>query len=409
MRELRTRMQTLVFGLAALFAALILALANGFAYWQAVRTVQANLDSTSRLFNERGYDRELDILSSLPVCTVLLNHAGEITGVLARDPDMDEEDLIEAVEYSMHPEPDFLYTSRYVSRRQGSMITIVDTAEVAEHLQEILWGSLLLGAVLLVLLWFGTRWLILVMTRPIEENLEMQKRFVADASHELKTPLSVIMASAEAMEQDPQPRWLQAIITESEQMNHLITSLLDLSRSDGLKDKQPVNLSETVEQAALPFESLLYDRHLSLALDLEPGLTVAGAPEDLMRLTGILIDNASRHADPGTAVSVLLKREKDRILLRVTDTGEAIPAGEEERIFDRFYRADASRTRAEGRYGLGLAIAKNITTGHHADIRAWSHGGQTTFQVRVERKTEIPSVADRNRVNAGMQPVWREI
>ena len=409
MRELRTRMQTLVFGLAALFAALILALANGFAYWQAVQTVQANLDSTSRLFNERGYDRELDILSSLPVCTVLLNHAGEITGVLARDPDMDEEDLIEAVEYSMHPEPDFLYTSRYVSRRQGSMITIVDTAEVAEHLQEILWGSLLLGAVLLVLLWFGTRWLILVMTRPIEENLEMQKRFVADASHELKTPLSVIMASAEAMEQDPQPRWLQAIITESEQMNHLITSLLDLSRSDGLKDKQPVNLSETVEQAALPFESLLYDRHLSLALDLEPGLTVAGAPEDLMRLTGILIDNASRHADPGTAVSVLLKREKDRILLRVTDTGEAIPAGEEERIFDRFYRADASRTRAEGRYGLGLAIAKNITTGHHADIRAWSHGGQTTFQVRVERKTEIPSVADRNRVNAGMQPVWREI
>lgn len=306
MRELRTRMQTLVFGLAALFAALILALANGFAYWQAVQTVQANLDSTSRLFNERGYDRELDILSSLPVCTVLLNHAGEITGVLARDPDMDEEDLIEAVEYSMHPEPDFLYTSRYVSRRQGSMITIVDTAEVADHLQEILWGSLLLGAVLLVLLWFGTRWLILVMTRPIEENLEMQKRFVADASHELKTPLSVIMASAEAMEQDPQPRWLQAIITESEQMNHLITSLLDLSRSDGLKDKQPVNLSETVEQAALPFESLLYDRHLSLALDLEPGLTVAGAPEDLMRLTGILIDNASRHADPGTAVSLSL-------------------------------------------------------------------------------------------------------
>ena len=180
MRELRTRMQTLVFGLAALFAALILALANGFAYWQAAQTVQENLDSTSRLFNERGYDRELDILSSLPVCTVLLNHAGEITGVLARDPDMDEEDLIAAVEYSMHPEPDFLYTSRYVSRRQGSMITIVDTAEVAEHLQEILWGSLLLGAVLLVLLWFGTRWLILVMTRPIEENLEMQKRFVAD-------------------------------------------------------------------------------------------------------------------------------------------------------------------------------------------------------------------------------------
>lgn len=388
MRELRTRMQTLVFGLAALFAALILALANGFAYWQAVQTVQENLDSTSRLFNERGYDRELDILSSLPVCTILLNHAGEITGVLARDPDMDEEDLIEAVEYSMHPEPDFLYTSRYVSRRQGSMITIVDTAEVAEHLQEILWGSLLLGAVLLVLLWFGTRWLILVMTRPIEENLEMQKRFVADASHELKTPLSVIMASAEAMEQDPQPRWLQAIITESEQMNHLITSLLDLSRSNGLKDKQPVNLSETVEQAALPFESLLYDRHLSLALDLEPGLTVAGAPEDLMRLTGILIDNASRHADPGTAVSVSLKREKDRILLRVTDTGEAIPAGEEERIFDRFYRADASRTRAEGRYGLGLAIAKNITTGHHADIRAWSHGGQTTFQVRFEPLSE---------------------
>ncbi len=323
MRELRTRMQTLVFGLAALFAALILALANGFAYWQAAQTVQENLDSTSRLFNERGYDRELDILSSLPVCTVLLNHAGEITGVLARDPDMDEEDLIAAVEYSMHPEPDFLYTSRYVSRRQGSMITIVDTAEVAEHLQEILWGSLLLGAVLLVLLWFGTRWLILVMTRPIEENLEMQKRFVADASHELKTPLSVIMASAEAMEQDPQPRWLQAIITESEQMNHLITSLLDLSRSNGLKDKQPVNLSETVEQAALPFESLLYDRHLSLALDLEPGLTVAGAPEDLIRLTGILIDNASRHADPGTAVSVSLKREKDRILLRVTDTGDS--------------------------------------------------------------------------------------
>lgn len=107
MHELRTRMQTLVFGLAALFAVLILALANGFAYWQAAQTVQENLNGASRLFDERGYDREFDILSSLPVCTVLLDHSGEVTAVIARDPDMDEEDLVRAVSSALHPASDF--------------------------------------------------------------------------------------------------------------------------------------------------------------------------------------------------------------------------------------------------------------------------------------------------------------
>lgn len=400
MRELRTRMQTLVFGLAALFAALILALANGFAYWQAAQTVQENLNGASRLFDERGYDREFDILSSLPVCTVLLEHSGEVTAVIARDPDMDEEDLVRAVSSALHPASDFLYTANYVSRREGNAITIVETGEIARQLRTVLLGSLALGTGLLFLLWFGTKRLIQVMTDPIAESIEKQKQFVADASHELKTPLSVILASAEAMEQDPQPRWLRAIVTESEQMNRLITSLLDLSRSERLKDKALVNLTETVEQAALPFESLLYERHLGLVLDLEPGLEIMGVREDLARLTAILLDNASCHADPDTDVTVTLKQAKDRIMLEVTDVGEAIPAGEEKRIFDRFYRADDSRNRNQGRYGLGLAIAKNITEGHGADIQASSRSGTTTFRVWFEalsEKQKIRSGRNRNR------------
>lgn len=381
MHDLRRKLQRLIFGLSALFVILILALANGFALWQASQTVQYSLNSVSRLYDERGHDSEVDVLSQLPVCTVLLNRDGTVSAVLARDAMMDEDELMEAVRNGLNDEDPFPYTARYQSRREGSVVTIVDTGSVSEHLREVLAASLMTGALLLLFLWFATKWLVQQMTRPIEENIERQIQFTADASHELKTPLAVIMASAEAMEQDPQEKWLRAIITESEQMSRLITDLLDLSRSEAADVMEAVDLSETVEQAALPFESLLYEKDLGLRHSLDPGIFVTGFAPDLTRLTGILVDNASRHADRNTDIEVSLQTRKDQVILTVTDTGEAIPAGEEEKIFARFYRADVSRHRAQGRYGLGLAIAKNIVERHHGTIRAWSQDGKTVFEV----------------------------
>lgn len=383
MRELRTRLQRLIFGLSALFVILILALANGFALWQASQTVQYSLDSTSRLYDTRGHDNEVDILSQLPVCTVLLNRDGTVSAVLARDAMMDEDDLLEAVRSGLDSGQGFLYTARYQSRREGNVVTIVDTSQIARHLREVLGASAAAAILILAALWFGVRRLVQVMTQPIEDNMERQVRFIADASHELKTPLAVIQASAEAMEQDPQDKWLQAILTESGQMNRLITGLLDLSRSELEPEPADVDLSHAIEHAALPFESLLYERGLGLKLELEPDLHIAGSEPDLERLAGILIDNASRHADPGTDVTVRLTSRKGRILLSVEDIGDPIGAGEEEKIFARFYRADAARNRAEGRYGLGLAIAKNIVARHQGTICAWSRDGKTVFEASL--------------------------
>jgi signal transduction histidine kinase len=279
-----------------------------------------------------------------------------------------------------------LYLVNYAySWESQYIVTVADLSHVSQSLRGLLALSILSGCVLEGLAWLLSRRLALYMSAPVKETLERQKQFVSDASHELKTPLAVILASAEAMEADPQSKWLQNIISESKRMNRLVNGLLDLSRSEVQTEPEELDLSKSLELSVLPYEGLLFENHLSLDLRVQPDIWVRADQQDIEQLVSILLDNAMKHSDPNQSVDVTLHEDGSEAVLEVTDTGDSIPTGEEEKIFERFYRADAARRRDENRYGLGLAIAKNIIHRLKGSISASSQGGKTTFVVRLKK------------------------
>ena len=208
---------------------------------------------------------------------------------------------------------------------------------------------------------------------------------MADASHELKTPIAVIMANAEALEKEPEEnKWLNNIKSEADRMNELVTSLLDLARLEEGKDKevqQEENLSKIVEMSVLTFESLMYENKIKLQYDIQKDIKAKCNSSQMKQLVAILIDNAIKHSEADGEINIVLKKQKNDVLMTVSNKGKEIPKEIQEKIFERFYRADESRNRDTNRYGLGLAIAKNMVENHNGKISVESEKGITTFKV----------------------------
>lgn len=228
--------------------------------------------------------------------------------------------------------------------------------------------------------------------RPVEAAWEQQRQFVADASHELKTPLTVILANASIMARHSaetvasQNQWLDGIAQEGGRMKKLIDDLLFLAKSDAARAPvvlSRVDFSDAVWSSALSFESVAFERGIALETQIEPGLAVRGDEARLKRLADTLVDNACKYAGGEKRVVVALSGAAGEAVLAVTNTGTEIPPGDLPHIFERFYRADESRTQGTGGYGLGLSIAAAIAAEHRGAIRAESAGGKTTFTVTL--------------------------
>ena len=231
-----------------------------------------------------------------------------------------------------------------------------------------------------------SRWAV----RPVARAWEQQRQFVADASHELKTPLTVILTNAELLG-DPawgpadRERFSRNILTMARQMRGLVESLLELARLDaGGLDAAPklLDLSALVSDAVLPFEPVYFERGLELACRIEAGVRVRGSEARLRQLADILLDNAAKYAAPHSQVTVTLARRGGRSLLSVSSAGAPIPAEELESIFLRFYRADKARRR-DGSFGLGLSIAREIVQAHRGRIWAESGDGRNVFHAEL--------------------------
>lgn len=245
-------------------------------------------------------------------------------------------------------------------------------------------GASLAGFFLLSLLL--ARWAV----KPVEEAWKQQKQFVSDASHELKTPLTVITTNAELLQsgdfdETARRRFTENILTMSRQMRGLVEGLLDLARVDsGAVERAmaELDLSALCAEAALPFEPLCFERGLTLETEIEPGLRVHGSESHLRQLVAILLDNAQKYAHPDTAVTLALRRQGKHCLLSVTDTGDPIAPEDLDHLFERFYRADKARSR-DGSYGLGLSIARKIAEVHHGRLWCESDAGVTRFCLQL--------------------------
>lgn len=246
-------------------------------------------------------------------------------------------------------------------------------------------GALALFIIFLISLFFANRAI-----KPISEVWEKQKRFIEDASHELKTPLTIINTNADVLLAHPnstineEKKWIYYIKDETQRMTGLTNNLLFLARMDNGNDyikKQNFSLSETVETALLTMEAVFYEKNLRLESDIAKNITVFGDCDSIKQLVMILMDNASKYTENGGLVSVTLSKKDERAVLSVSNTGAPLPQTEWKHIFDRFYRADKSRTRSSGGYGLGLAIARSICRNHGGQISGESKDGKNIFTV----------------------------
>ena len=223
---------------------------------------------------------------------------------------------------------------------------------------------------------------------PVDKAWKQQRQFVSDASHELKTPLTVIMANAELLENADDPasakQYTANILTVSRQMRHLLEQMLTLARSDNNQSVIPfcrVDFSQVVADAVLPFEPVFFEKGLALEYAVTPGICVAGIAAQLRQIADILLDNAQKYARGKTVISLEM-RGRSHCILSVANEGDPIPPEDLQNLFKRFYRQDEARSR-DGSFGLGLSIAETIVTHHKGKIRAESRDGINRFTVEL--------------------------
>ena len=330
------------------------------------------------------------------IYTILLNDNNEIIEVISHTEDGTVKENVKEIALKIIKENKSgsvyisnLYLSDYsYNYISNNYITLIDNKEVKDRLLSTLKISIMLFILAEIIIVIISKMLSKWVIKPVEMSFNKQKQFIADASHELKTPLSVIMASAEAYEDNKkEQKWLDNIKSESNRMSKLITNLLDLAKIENENNKKVYeenNLSKIVERFILTQESLIYEKDIKLEYAVEDNIKFKCDSDEMKQLLSILLDNAIMHSSKKGHIIVNLKEEKNNILLEVKNKGLPIPKEVEEKIFERFYRVDKSRNREQNRYGLGLAIAKGIVTNHNGKIKATSKDGYTTFTINFK-------------------------
>ena len=271
-----------------------------------------------------------------------------------------------------------------------SKIIFADNSFISGSLRTSVIISVLMLTGAMAVIFLISLWLSGLAVKPVKRAWEQQKQFVADASHELKTPLTVILANNNIMMSHKdstvadERQWLESTEEEANHMKKLIDNMLFLAKSDAGETKvqlSTVDFSEMAEACALNFEPVAFEKEIMIDTDIESGITLEGDATQLNQLVHILVDNAVKYADPGTTVTIRLQKHGDKVEFSVNNKGTPISKEDIEHIFDRFYRAEKSRT-TKG-YGLGLSIARRITEGMNGKILVESNKENgTTFTVR---------------------------
>ena len=243
-------------------------------------------------------------------------------------------------------------------------------------------STILIAAAACLLLSLLAWLLIRRMVRPVEEAFVRQKQFVSDASHELKTPLAVISANAEVLEQEiGENEYLGYIRSEVKRTDSLVRNLLTLARMDRNEvpaEMKPFDLSHALLDVVLPFESTVYEAGKTLETDIPDGIECCGNEEMIKQLAVILLSNALKYSDENGRIRISLAARGKQRELCVFNTGNPIPPEDQDKIFDRFWRGDPAHSRETGGHGLGLAIARSIVEAHRGSITVKSAENEGT-------------------------------
>ena len=279
------------------------------------------------------------------------------------------------------------YGLRYLRQDNGlfSRLAFVDMSMEQAMLREMMGSYLRIAAAAFTLLLGVSILLAWWATHPVERAWRQQRQFLSDASHELKTPLTVILSNAELLEALPMEerpaRWRDNILSEARQMKNLVEEMLTLARADNMSQTavlSEVSLSDAAEDCALSFEPVAFEAGKALDCEIAGDILVLGDRDKLRRLVSILLDNAVKYGRAGGTITLSLQRTERQARLTVSNPGEPIPAEQLPRLFERFYRADASRGEQSG-FGLGLGIAAAIAAEHKGALRAESDAESTRF------------------------------
>ena len=314
--------------------------------------------------------------------TVLLDaKTGEIQVNTSKIASVDQEQAIEYVQQVLKgtSEVGFVnhYRFRVVREKNAMRIIFLDCTAKLNSFHQFLYSSVVISLCGYVVLFFIIFFVSGRILRPVAESYEKQRRFISDAGHEIKTPLTIIQADADVMEMDiGDNEWLQDIRLQAKRLSGLTNDLIYLSRMEetGIGPTMvPFSISELVEEATHSFQALAQTHQKALHCDIQPGIMIEGDEKAIGQLMTILLDNAMKYSPIGSTVSVSSHRQSKYIRVSVTNSTEA-PVEKEQlnRIFDRFYRMESSRSTQTGGYGIGLALAQAIVSAHGGKINATS-------------------------------------
>ena len=401
MKELNRKVFNTIFLILSLFVIFGVFAYNLETYKREYESVRRNLT----FIGDKGYfgilpnpqfqiDKDLDNMKIMDyeVYTVIIsnNTVKRIISHTNYDSDFDIENISKSiVNRNQGLNIGNLYNNKYSYNYSNNTIIIMNTASVNSRLSSVLGKTAIVFIIMETVVYCVSSFLTKRITKPAQESFDKQKDFIADASHELKTPLAVIMASADELKSDKKnAKYIDNIKHESERMSTLIKSLLDLSKLEkgiSIANYKDEDISKVVERTCLTFEAIAFEKSVRINTNIEKDIIFKCSKEEIERLISILLDNAIKHSYEKTSISVNLNKDKNNIEISIINSGDPIKPGDEEKIFERFYRADKSRNRDANRYGLGLAIAKKIVTNHNGTIKAFSKNGKTTFKIILKK------------------------
>lgn len=269
--------------------------------------------------------------------------------------------------------------------RSGRYVVLISVYPALKASIPTIAASLLFTGVGITLLIVLTRMLSIRLVRPVEQMIKAEQKFMSNASHELKTPLTVISANTQLLEEEiGDSRHLQYIRQETDRMITMVNKMLTLMRLDSPME-QTQHRRFCVDEALLdviyPMESVAYEKKLTMDSDVQEQMYLMGNEEQIKNLMSILLDNAISYTPEGGTIAIHAALQARRFMLSVSNSGEPIPQEHWEKLFERFYRRDEARENNENHFGLGLSIAGSIVANHHGKIWVESRDGQNIFQV----------------------------